>query len=335
MDIYYSQKLELLASNTAAICKAFKLELGASQVAAALIFTNAGRKADPDRMKACHDILKKKAGIFSPFRDSSELVVLARMAMEIYPEQYIDDLISIYKDFGKKTFYQDSYVLLTSMVLQDRGQKDNVEAVKEKTIAIMKAMRDVHPILTGSEDLALASLLALSGHSVERIINDMEECYNYARKEIRIKADANAIQGLAQILALGDGGIKAACDKVLAIFDEFKAQNFKFSGYTEFPAIATLIDIDMPKEQLVSEIIEGAQYLKNCKGYGVFDMDGKERLMYAALIANSVFSPDDSGSSSVIASNAVMMAIAEEMALIICMLMTSSAAASTAASAST
>ena len=39
MDLYYSQKLELFASNKEAIDKAFKLELGASQIAAALIFT--------------------------------------------------------------------------------------------------------------------------------------------------------------------------------------------------------------------------------------------------------------------------------------------------------
>lgn len=329
MDLYYSQKLELFTSNKEAIDKAFKLEFGASQVAAALIFTNAGRTADTNRMKTCHDILKKKAGIFSPFRDSSELIVLARMALENYPEQYIDELISIYKEFGKKTLYQDNYVLLTAMIIQDRGQKDNTAAIKEKTIAIMKAMADKHPILTGSEDLALAALLAMTGHSVEHIIGDMEECYNYAKKELRLKADSNAIQALAQILALGEGEIRSNCDKVTSLFNEFKAQGSKFGSSTEFPAIASLIDIEKPKEQLVAEVIEASAYLKKFKGFGSFYMDNKDRLMYASLLANSVFASEPSSDASVIVSNAIMMAIAEEMALIICMMTASVAAAST------
>lgn len=330
MDLNYSQMMELFTSNKASIYKAFKLELGASQVAAALIFTNAGRTADTDRMKACHDIIKKKAGIFSPFRDSSELIVLARMALENYPEQYLDELIAIYKEFGKKTFYQDSYVLLTSMIIQDRGQKDNVAAIKEKTIAIMKAMKGVHPLLTGSEDLALAALLAMTDQSVESIIADMEECYNYAKKDLRLKADSNAIQALAQILTLRKGDIRSGCDKVTSLFNEFKAQGAKFGASIEFPAIATLIDIDMPAGQLVSEIIGAAEYLKNCKGFGILDVDKQGRLMYASLIANSVFSTETSSEASVIASNAIMMAIAEEMALIICMMTASMTAASAA-----
>jgi hypothetical protein len=112
------------------------------------------------------------------------------------------------------------------------------------------------------------------------------------------------------------------------LFNEFKAQGSKFGSSTEFPAIASLIDIEMPKEQLVAEVIEASAYLKKFKGFGSFYMDNKDRLMYTSLLANSVFASESSSDASVIVSNAIMMAIAEEMALIICMMTASIAAAS-------
>ncbi len=323
MNSQLLRKLELLAAGKLAIDREFVFENGLAQVVASLLFVGSDKEVDTEKMKEARKILKKKAGVFSALRSSTELVILARMAMEGDPEKYLSDLIEVFNEFRKGRIFEDQYMVLSSMLIIDRGQKDNAGAIMDKTDEIMRRMNKEHPLLTSSEDLALSSLLAMTDRDVDSIIADMEECYNYAKKEIKIKADSNSIQSLSQILALSGKDIKTCCDKVAALFDEFKAQGAKFGSYIEFPAIATLIDVDMPKEAIVSEVIEAAEWLKQNKGFGSFSMDRKTRLMFCALLASQVFSKSDEDSpvnGAIIANNAIMMIIAEEIAMMVILL---------------
>ena len=104
MNSEFSRKLELLAANKKSIDKAFKFEMGISQVVASLLLASNGKEADIEKMKEARAILKKKAGVFSAFRDATELVILARMALENDPEQYIDDVKDVFDIFMQGRF---------------------------------------------------------------------------------------------------------------------------------------------------------------------------------------------------------------------------------------
>ena len=326
MNTEFTHKLELLASNKNAIDKGFYFEMGMSQVVAGLLFAGAGKEADIEKMKEARNILKKKAGVFSAFRDATELVLLARMAMAPDMEQYIDDLIEVFNVLMKGKVFEDSYMVLTAMIIVDRGRKADAEEIKTTTDEIMKRMSKLHPILTSSEDLALAALLAMSGRSVDAVIDDMEECYRYTRKELKLKAESNSIQALSQILAITGGDIKAKCDKVAEIFAAFKENGSKFGTYLEFLALGTLIDVEVPVDVLVPEIIEAADFLKKSKGFGGLSMDKKTRLMFAALLAGEVYSGGSSGATysainnAVVTNSAIAMVIAEETAIMVIMM---------------
>ena len=176
MNSEFTRKLELLAANKKSIDKAFKFEMGISQVVASLLLASNGKEADIEKMKEARAILKKKAGVFSAFRDATELVILARMALETDPEQYIDDVKEVFDIFMKGRVFEDTYMVLASMIVVDRGRKNDAEAIKDKTNEILKRMSKKHPILTSSEDLALAALLATTDRDIDSIIDDMEEC---------------------------------------------------------------------------------------------------------------------------------------------------------------
>jgi len=323
MNSEFTKKLELLAANKKAIDKGFYFEMGISQVVAGLLFASAGKEADIERMKEAKAILKKKAGVFSAFRDATELVVLARMATAPDMERYIDDLIDVFNVLKKGKVFEDSYMVLTAMIIVDRDRKADAETIKETTDEIMRRMSKLHPILTASEDLALAALLAMSGRDIDSVMRDMEESFVYTKKELKIKADANSIQALSQILALTEGDMKAKCDKVAELFAAFKEHGSKFGTYLEFPALGTLLDVQVPTEVLVPEIIEAADYLKKSKGFGGLSMDKKTRLMFAALLASEVYSGNSSEAAAGIINNAVVtnsaiaMAIAEEIAIMV------------------
>ena len=331
MNSEFTKKLELLAANKKAIDKEFYFELGMSQVVAGLLFASAGKEADIERMKEARNILKKKAGVFSALRDATETVILARMAMEPDMEQYINDLIGVLELLTKGKVFEDSYMVLTAMIIVDRGRKADAEKIKATTDEIMHRMSKLHPILTSAEDLALAALLAMSGRDIDSVIDDMEESFRYTKKELKIRADANSIQALSQILALTGGDMKAKCDKVAELFAAFKENGSKFGTYLEFPALGTLIDVDVPTEVLVGEIIEAADFLKKSKGFGGLSMDKKTRLMFAALLASEVYSNGRdtleavSTTNAVITNSAISMIIAEEVAIMVIVMCASTA----------
>ena len=68
MNERVKEKCELLAENFLLINKEFKWDLEMMSIIAASIYTNAGLKADPAKMRECHGILKKKKGLFSDLR---------------------------------------------------------------------------------------------------------------------------------------------------------------------------------------------------------------------------------------------------------------------------
>ena len=330
MNPELTRKLELLASNKIAIDKAFFLEMGISQVVGALLFASAGKEVDTDKIKESKRILSKKKGIFSAFRDVAELVVTSRMALEADPEGYLNDLIEVYDVLTKGKVMEDSYMVLAAMIIVDRKRKADTEMIKQKMNELLKRMSKIHPILTSSEDTALVSLLAMTDRDNDSIINDMEECFTYTKKELKLKAEANSIQALSEILALTEGNMKGKCDKVAEFFNAFKDQKSKFGTYLEFPALATLINIDIPTDDLVAEIIEAADFLKHNKGFGGLSMDKKTRLMFAALLASQVYSPDLDPSEGItnqmiVTNNAIAMAVAEEVAIMVIIMCSMSA----------
>ena len=331
MNQEFTNKLELLAANKQAIDKGFYFEMGMSQVVAGLLFASAGKQADIERMKEARNILKKKAGVFSAFRDATEIVILARMALAPDMEKYIDDLIDVFNVLMKGKVFEDSYMVLTAMIIVDRGRKADAESIKVTTNEIMRRMSKLHPILTSSEDLALAALLAMSGRDIDAVIKDMEECYRYTRKELKLKAESNSIQALSQILAITAGDMKAKCDKVAELFAAFKEHGSKFGTYLEFPALGTLLDVQVPTDVLVPEIIEAADFLKKSKGFGGLSMDKKTRLMFGALLASDVYAGDGNSAdifsqnaiatnTAIITNSAFAMVIAEEIAIMVIMM---------------
>ena len=72
---------QLLADNRDIIKKRFYLEDNMMITAASMIFTEAGRQADADRMKACRNLLRERKGIFSNFRGVAEMVVISESAV--------------------------------------------------------------------------------------------------------------------------------------------------------------------------------------------------------------------------------------------------------------
>jgi hypothetical protein len=329
------QKVNLFVENRLAASKLFKVEYELNYVVSSLVMTGANKRIDSDKIKECKKILSSKAGIFSTFRSTCEIDVVTKMSLQNDPERYIDDVLEVYKTVRGKRIMEYAGLVLASMVIVDLGKKNEAEKITSRYEEILKKMSKKHPILTDENDIVFAVLLAMMDKDTDTIIDEMEECYTYLKNTLKVKADANALQGLSELLILSSGSITEKCDKAAVLFDTFREHGAKYGNYYEFASLAALIGLDMHKDELVDTIIEVEAMLKANKGFGNWSMDMKERLMFAAILVADVLSGEhdqlyDYAVGSAVINNTIAAIIAEEVAIMMCIVICLNSSSSTA-----
>ena len=175
---------QLLADNRDIIKKRFYLEDNMMITAASMIFTEAGRQADADRMKACRKLLRERKGIFSNFRGVAEMVVISQMSLSENPEAYLNQLFSLYDQLHERKLFGTEYMVLSAISLSQQYPAGMERAAVQKVQSLMRTMKELHPFLTSSEDMAYISLMALSPKTETELVEETEAAYQLL-KEIR------------------------------------------------------------------------------------------------------------------------------------------------------
>ncbi len=318
--------LDLLIRNKEAFDHEFVFDDNLINISASLAYLEAGKEVDVERIKECKQYMKQNSTVFSGIRSRTEPILVGKMALNSDMESYFENVRIAYKKISKLMFYDSSYLAQAAICICDAKKLDSLDEVDAKFRALYKRMEKVHPILTSSEDIVFAMLLTLTDRSIDEIIESMEECYNYMKKEVKLKVAANEIQGLGEILALTGGDMKSKCDKVVKLYNTFKEHGAKYGAdYSEFSTLATLIDIDADPDELVDEIIETANELKTHKGFGSWSMDKRQRLMFASIIVGYAYNSERALENSVAITSTIAVVIAEELAIMMCMMMSSTA----------
>ena len=226
------------------------------------------------------------------------------------------------KILGKRIIEYHSF-LLAAMSIVDLGKKSEADAIIAKSWEILKQMKKVHPILADENDFSFTVLLAMTDMDVDTIIDRMEQCYTYLRKTIKVRASADSIQSLCEIIILSDGDLTAKCDKAAELFSAFAGRKMHYGSYYEFASLGALIGLDIGTEELVDTIIEAASEMKKNKGFGMFNMDTQTRLMFSALlVAQQISNEKDPlynyAVNSTMVGNMVASIIADDVAALIC-----------------
>jgi hypothetical protein len=321
------KRSELLATNQAIMNKSFILEHSLTNAVVAASFAEEDRTVDVELIKEAKKVLKEKTGVFSDFRSYNEITVSARMALSGNPEKYINELIEVYNKLQKGKVFGSSYRVLAAMSICDQGKYSEADSLIEKTNEILKGMKKVHPFITSDEDTCFAVLLAMTDKSVEEILTELEKSYQIMKKNFAFHD--NAVYSLTQVLTAYEGGAEEKCDKALKLFNAFKAAGAKYGKGYEFASLGSLIDIDADEEELVSEIIDVAEYLKGKKGFGMLDMGKETRLMFGTMLVSGAYlSGDYAANSSAIGSD-IGRIVALQTAIFVTMMivMTTTAAA--------
>lgn len=322
MDRQIENKCLGLVENYRVLAAGNKLEFTEMNLACAGIYLAAGVKPDLSRLKECKKLLKSRAGIFSNFRGSDELLVRCKMALSDDPALYFEKLEREYQRL--KSFFSGEQTVLAAMILAEQG---TTEGLAEKTKQIYQDMKKAHPWLTSENDLPFAALMAVTGRDAASVYAEAEEIYALLRKDLH--ADRDTLQMLSHILAIRGGRADAKCEKLCALAGGLKAARHSLGRGSRLAILGLLADSGLPAEALVERICETDDFLKQHKPFrGIFGVGRDGRRMYAAQMVHAALSGEDSFGASAMMTASVELAIITMILMLIIMSSTVSSSTS-------
>ena len=279
-------KCRLFIANRDAMKAAFPWESSYFYPVCAALFVDKGIHADVARLKECHKLFKEKIGIFSNFRGTAEISLVAMAALDSDPEAKIDRAMKIHGKL-KEHFWGSTYLPVASMILADAVEPERYGEICERTRRIYDLMKKEHPFLTSSEDSVFAAMLALSQLSDEEVVRETETCYSLLKERF---FSSNPVQSLSHVLALTEDPMRTAKDKcrdTVLLFDALKEKGYKYGTEYELATLGTLAMLPCGIEETVRDLIAVDEYLAQQKGYGIFGLTKKQRLMHAGMLVVS------------------------------------------------
>ena len=307
-----------LVENYRILAATSKMAFPEMVLACAGIYLAAGVNPEVGKVEECKKLLKSKAGIFSNFRGSDELLVRCKMALAADPALYFENLEREYQNI--KNFFSGEQTVLAAMILAE--QRDSSEGLAEKTKQIYKEMKEAHPWLTSEDDLPFAALMAVSGRDASAVYAEAEEIY--ASLKDKLRADKNTLQMLSHILAVRSGLAEAKCEKLCALAGGLKEAGHSLGSGSRLAILGILADSGLPTDALVDRICEADDYLKQHKPFsGIFGVGKDCRRMFAVQMVQASLSGEDSLSTSAMLAASVELAI---ITMILLMIVVSSTA---------
>ena len=304
---------KLLIENRDIIRNIFKMSGEEMLLAGSSFYVGIGHTANEEAIRDCEKILKENTGIFSDFRGNARIPLICKMAIAENPKQYFLMIEKIVDQMKHLKWINAQYKILAAMTIYDYGDMDNISDIIDKMTELFKRMKEKHPWLTSDEDISFAAMLAISNLDVEKLIDEMEVCYAKLKTKFN---DSNAMQSVSHVLSLDEADAEEKCSRLCSIFNQLKEKKHKYGTGYEMTVLGTMSILDIPVEQIVDEIIESDEFLKQQKGFGDFVMGEKRRRMYAALMVMDSHIPPADRSHKALLNTTMTLVIAMQICMI-------------------
>lgn len=326
MNTDIKTRCEQLIENRDRAKTVFSWDGGLVHLACAGIYSAKGKTIDPDQLRACQTMLKQNVGVFSNFRGVAKAPVTAMIASSANPKLLLERGLDVYT-LLKQHFWDSSYLPLAAMIIAQTAKPYRYEEIAVRTRKIYDEMKRKHPILTSSEDSAFCALLALADQPEEKLLDEIECCYQRLTKTF---SSSNAVQSLSHALAFCEGNAEEKCDRTVKLYEMLRAHGYKFGTGYELPVLGILAMTEESLEETVSVIGEIDDWLAKQKGFGIFgSVTKKQRLMYAGILAKQETLSDGAMEAAAVGGTLSLL-IAQEVALTAACASSMAAAASTA-----
>lgn len=323
------ERCEAQIRNETMLRKGHILEFESVMKLGAMMFVNAGREVDVERLKECKRILKGKVGLLSNFRGYMKYLVQIKMALADDPSEYIDGVLDVYQRLKQNIMLPGEMVSMAATTIYENCSAEERDAVVDKTREAYAKIKSRHRFLTGEEDLALVALMVMEDIDPDQAAQRAEELYTMLKDNYLPGSDTP--QSVAMVLALSKKPAEQKVKDFFALYEACKAAGHATGKNKAMTIYATYADMDEAREKIVSEIGEVDLWLKKQKGYGALGVGASvRRLLAAAFVLEDLQGTNAAAATGV--TSAVAQAVVEEMLMILITIIVTSVVVNAAAS---
>lgn len=309
-------KCELFTDNYIRLSTRFKWNYQISNRLGALLYSVENRVVDPEAIENCKRVIKDNTSLFSQFKDTTtNFISSVMLSLEEEPQDKMKKAVSIYDAMKNRGFHSSPYLVLAALSIALQSDPYDHNRIISLSKEFYDAMKKEHRFLTSSDDYGYAALLAISGQSVSQSIREMENCYRILKESFSY---SNAVQSLSHVLVFGEESASIKCKRVVDLYQALKGKKCKFGNGAELSFLGVLALLPCNLDELVDEIVEINEYLKNKKGFGSWSITNKERIMFAIglLCSDYLNQTEKNAMNMTLANNITGLILAQQMATI-------------------
>lgn len=298
--------------------KVFRLDGNYAAVSCAASLLTSDKDMSEDRLRDAKKLVAKySTGIVNVKNTLAKEVVAAAVAESVDPEYAAQKINEIYSSLKTITPAADFYGVPACVIFKsvnNAAYEDTVEKVR----AIYKGLRKKHPFLTSYEDMVSCTLMALSGKSVEEVVEDCEDCFRILKDKYFFNNNA---QTVACVLSIFPGTPEEKCKKATAVEKKFKEAKVSFGdkALASIAAVAMIVkEEDLAK--YIADITEVSEELKSVRGLGNMGVGRNFRNLIAASIAAVIYSDKESVNIEGTAMGGIVSTMfAQQLTMVVCM----------------
>lgn len=274
-------KCDLFADNYMELKNSFRWNYSTNNRLAALLYTMESRKVNIDAIKWCRNMIKENTGLFSQFKDTANFMTSTMLSLQENPTETFQHTLGIYRELKDTGLHSSAFLVIAALTIALQSKPEDYQRVIKGTKDFYSAMKKEHRLITSFDDYGYAALLALTGQSVDQAVREMESCYWLLKPDFSY---SNAVQSLSHVLAFSDENANAKCKRIVDLYQALKNRNLKYGKGLElsFLGITALLKADT--QQLANEIMEVNHCIENKKGFGMWSISNRERLMFSVAL---------------------------------------------------
>jgi hypothetical protein len=312
------------------IKKEFTWQDGLTKKVAALLYAQAGKPIDCEKIRRCHDIIKQNTGAFSAFRGDMALTLAALLSLTPNPQELFSETLKVYDLLRDVKFSSSEFLVFAAYQIAAQSAASGYPNVVTRTRGFYDGMKALHFFHTGEDDYILAAMLGLTDLDVQAGTERIEQLYTLLKPEFRNK---NSIHSLAQVLVFSDSN-SSVVRRVLLLRDALRAQKIKLDRADTLPILGILALLPLETGIVVSDIKAAQDTLRAIKGFGAMSVSTQEIQLFAASIIASdyVGSVKDGILTATLYASITNILIAQQVSML--MMISASSAAAAAASTS-
>ncbi|WP_346888575.1 DUF4003 family protein [Clostridium sp. UBA1056] len=329
MDIRVQSKLDTFADYTMQLGKVMKWDYKLSHMLCSMLYTNEERLLDVNRIREMKDYIKKNTSIFSNFKGSTLPIIATILSLDENPERLFEKTQILYEKMKQQGFHSSEYLTIAAIQVAKTKTEAEYDDVIKRMREFYDGLRKVHPFLTSKDDYIYVAMLGMTDIDVSSAIKRIVTIEGRLKPTL---GGGNAMQALALVLLLADNDEEELCKKVLELYTYLKEKNYKLRYNGTMSTLGVLAMTSSSMQVIAEELVNGAEYLKEKKGFGIFSINKVQRAMFSANFVALQYVGDMKNNllEGTVSTNITNIIIAQQMAAIVATMAATTAAAKSA-----